>query len=103
MQDNRILSAISYLSIFFAPFIVPVIVYIVTKDSTVKYHSKKALLSHLVPVLSFIVMFIALITTGYSNNEQLFFGTFIIFIAITFVLNIAIIIYNVVKAVKLYI
>lgn len=36
MENQKILAAFSYLSIFFAPFIVPLIVYIVTKDSDVK-------------------------------------------------------------------
>ena len=103
MQDNRILSAISYLSIFFAPFIVPIIVYIITKDPAVKDHSKKALLSHLIPVLSIIIMIIALVTTGFTNSEGLFLGTFFIFFVVTFILNIAVIIYNIVKAVKLYV
>ena len=52
--ESKILAAFSYLSIFFAPFIVPLIVYFVTKDSDVKRHSIRALVSHLIPfVLAF--------------------------------------------------
>jgi len=49
MENQKILAAFSYLSIFFAPFIVPLIVYFVTKDSDVKSHSIRALVSHLIP------------------------------------------------------
>ena len=55
MENQKVLSAFSYLSVFIAPFVVPLVVYFVSKDSEVKRHSIRALISHLIPlVLGFI-------------------------------------------------
>ncbi|WP_166244405.1 DUF4870 domain-containing protein [Paenibacillus turpanensis] len=52
METNKILSALAYLSIFFAPFLVPIIIYFVTNDREVKRNSLEALLAHLLPLVS---------------------------------------------------
>ena len=48
MKGNNILSSLCYFSIFFAPFLLPIIVYFVAEDE-VKYHAKKAFWSHVFP------------------------------------------------------
>src|SRR5699024_315459 len=50
MEGNKILSSLCYFSIFFAPFLFPIIVYFVTEED-VKVHAKRALWSHLIPLL----------------------------------------------------
>ena len=60
MDNQRILSALCYFSILFAPFLLPLIVYFVSPDTEVKYHAKRSLLSHLIPVALGIVGFIVL-------------------------------------------
>lgn len=40
-KNDNILSAIAYLSIFFAPVILPVVMWIMMED-TIKYHAKYA-------------------------------------------------------------
>lgn len=56
MQDNRVLNALSYFSVIFAPFLVPLIIWILGKDDDVKYHAKRAFLSHIVPTILIIIL-----------------------------------------------
>ena len=51
MIQSKGLSAVSYLSYFFAPFILPIIILFITKEDFVKRHSKRAIISHLIPVV----------------------------------------------------
>lgn len=107
MENQKILSAFSYLSIFFAPLIVPLIVYFISKDSEVKRHSIRALMSHLIPVAIGIVFFIifvfsALSFSGYNPNAYdssfliIWLGGFIIYLLV----SLGIVIWNIVQAVR---
>ncbi|MGG0188230.1 DUF4870 domain-containing protein, partial [Bacillus rhizoplanae] len=53
MKSNNILSSLCYFSIFFAPFLFPIIVFFIA-EGDVKYHAKKALWTHIIP---FIILF----------------------------------------------
>ena len=107
MDQSKGLSALSYLSFYFAPFILPLIIFIVTKDTAVKSHSKKAFISQLIPILLWILYFIYFFATVLSLNNtsnvniQDFFISshfigFILLVLITFILAI----WNLVKAIK---
>ncbi|AMO86947.1 hypothetical protein B857_01742 [Solibacillus isronensis B3W22] len=107
MDQSKGLSALSYLSFYFAPFILPVIIFIVTKDEAVKGHSKKAFISQLIPILLGILYMIYFFTSVLSWNNTLtvsvqdffisshFIG-FILLVLITFILAI----WNLVQAIK---
>ena len=49
-KNDNILSAIAYLSIFFAPVILPVVMWIMMED-TIKYHAKYAFFNHIACLL----------------------------------------------------
>ena len=107
MENQKVLSAFSYLSIFFAPFIVPVIVYFVSKDSEVKRHSIRALMSHLIPVVIGIVFFIIFIFSTMSFNvydpstgDQTFLIIWLAGFAIYLLVSLGIVIWNIVQAVR---
>jgi len=51
MESRKILSSLCYFSIFFAGFLFPLAVYLATGDKMTKRHAKKALLSHLIPLI----------------------------------------------------
>ncbi|MCT6923871.1 MULTISPECIES: DUF4870 domain-containing protein [Bacillales] len=80
MEDRRILSALSYLSIFFAPFIAPIIIWLVSQDSDVRRHAKRALISHIIPIgLGLLAGVFFLFTTifgGAQEDATLFFAGF---------------------------
>jgi len=106
MFNPKTLSAVSYLSIFFAPFILPSILFFVSKESEVKYHAKRASISHLIPtVIGVVISFIALISLFTFNGtvyDASFYSNFMIWMSVYFVLSIAIVIWNLVQAVKVY-
>lgn|SRR5699024_5796092 len=50
MNGNKVLASLSYFSIFFAPFLLPIIIYIIG-ERDVKNHAKKAFFSHIIPTI----------------------------------------------------
>lgn len=103
MDNTKGLHALSYLSAFFAPFLFPIIIYFVSKEESIRYHSKRALISHIIPIVLGIVLFLAFFITA-STADQLVgdFVTysFIIGFIVYVVLTCAILIWNLVQAVK---
>lgn len=107
MENQKILSAFSYLSIFFAPFIVPLVVYFISKDSEVKRHSIRALISHLIPIAFGIVFFIFFVfsTISFSTTDPFSNGNSLIIVwLVTFVIyllvSLGIVIWNIIQAVR---
>ncbi|MWV46782.1 DUF4870 domain-containing protein [Paenibacillus sp. HJL G12] len=90
---RQLLSSLSYFSIFFAPFIFPVIVWIASRDSYVAMHSKRALISHIVPFAAAVPLFV--LTFG-ADNPGSVFGYVILFVIIYF----GTFIYNIVKGIQ---
>lgn len=107
MENQKTLSAFSYLSIFFAPVIVPLVVYFVSKDDYVKKNSIRALISHLIPFVFGIIFFAVFIfstlsfSTFDSNSDS---TTFLIIwfasMAIYLLITLGIVIWNIVQAVR---
>ena len=70
MQETKVLNALSYFSVIFAPFIVPLVVWIVGNDEGVKYHAKRALISHIIPVVAIVIFFFAVIAGGLTGGLE---------------------------------
>lgn len=107
MENQKILSAFSYLSVFFAPFIVPLIVYFVSKDSDVKRHSIRALISHLIPVVFGIILFAVFVFSTISFNtfdlesgSNTFMIVWFASFAIYLLISLGIVIWNIVQAIR---
>lgn len=98
METNRLVSSLCYFSIFFAGFIFPIAVYFIVDNPEVKQHAKKALLSHLIPVITIPVIIFPLIFTG-GEPTLLAFGGIMMFVIIG-AINLGILIWNVVKGIK---
>lgn len=96
MDTNRLLSALAYFSIFFAPFLLPVILYFISPDREVKDHSKKALLSHLLPVVAIPLLFAVFASSPSAGMAIL---AFLIFGG----LSLLVFIYNVVQGIRVLI
>ncbi|WP_246942634.1 DUF4870 domain-containing protein [Bacillus pinisoli] len=96
-NTNKIISSLCYFSIFFAGFILPIAVYFIVDDREVKHHAKRALFSHIIPVITIpvIIMFAIMVET---------MGTFGISIILGFLLailiNIVVVIWNVIKGIQ---
>jgi hypothetical protein len=95
-STQKLISSICYFSIFFAGFILPLVVYLVIDNQEVKRHAKLAFLSHLVPLIS-VPICIVFVVLGIMNEMIVTLIAAALFIV---VLNFAIVIWNIVKGIK---
>ncbi|MFF5996724.1 DUF4870 domain-containing protein [Lysinibacillus sp. KU-BSD001] len=103
MDHSKGLSALNYFSVFFAPFIVPIIIYFISADAEVKRHAIRALLSHVIPVILGIVLVVILFIVGIFSsqvNGDILFTTWILLILGYGLLYLIVIIWNVVQGIK---
>ncbi|AZU63934.1 DUF4870 domain-containing protein [Neobacillus mesonae] len=102
METRKVLSSLCYFSIFFAGFIFPFIVWLASSDSETKQHAKKSLISHLIPIIPTIFVVIAVVyeMVNYQNELPIFT---IIAAIVTGLVWIVVVIYNIIKGVKVLI
>lgn len=122
MNNNRVLSSLCYFSIFFAGFILPLIVFFVANEPEVKRHAKRAFFSHLlliIPAIIGVIIFIAvLMSFGLQSSSYESFGldssglsyassgdsflmiAWLIFIVFEVILSLAVFIWNIVQGIK---
>jgi hypothetical protein len=93
-STKKVVSAVCYFSLFFAPFLFPIVVYFVVDDSEVMEHAKKSFLSHLLPIVAVPLGIIIVFETQYHLAaiiiSALIFGT----------LTLIVTIWNIVKGIK---
>ena len=114
MDNRRVLSALCYFSVFFAPFLLPIIVYFITPDTEVKYHAKRSIISHLIPVAIGIIGFFILMigsfaivnsTDSYSMDPNPGFdvmgaGLPILFMILYAILSVIVLVWNIIQGIK---
>ena len=113
MDHSRVLSALCYFSILFAPFLLPIIVFFITHDSEVKLHAKRSLLSHLIPVGLGIIGFFILIAVSfqsmnlnyydpYAESSSIFWaaGLPFIFMIVYIIVSLIVTVWNIYQGVK---
>ena len=72
LPSNNTLSSLCYFSIFFSPLLLPVIIYLVTDDSEVKFHAKRSFISHIIPIALLILGFILFSLSMFSVENRMF-------------------------------
>ncbi|WP_066058723.1 DUF4870 domain-containing protein [Robertmurraya korlensis] len=103
MNTNKVLAGMSYLSIFFAGFIFPLVVFLVTTSPYVKQHAKKAFLSHLIPIIPVPFLVGAAVYLDFTNQLSDTTPIYIIVGALlTGLIAIIVTIWNLVKAIKVF-
>ena len=101
-KTNKLIASLNYFSVFFAPFLMPIAIYFIVDHSEVKQHAKKALISHIIPFLSIVAVILSVVFSGFSNSsEALFLTVFFGGMILIGIINIIVLIWNVVKGVKL--
>ena len=103
MDSNKGLSALNYFSVFFAPFLVPVIIYFVSSDAEVKRHALRALLSHLIPVVLGIILFFLMLVVGVFGVQSSEATLLIVWLVVVLGyggIYLAITIWNVIQGIK---
>lgn len=110
MKNEKILGALSYFSIFFAPFLFPLVVWFVVDNREVKRHAKLALISHLVPVIlgiaASLIFTFSMISFSFqmdmgTNEFSLWALTPFLFMLIYGGLLLAIVVWNIIQGIKL--
>ena len=93
MSVEKVMSSLCYFSVFFAPFLFPIIVYFVVRNEEVSYHAKRSIVSHLLPFLTIILALLAVFVMDV--------GVVIILGFILFsLLNVVVFIWNIVKGIQ---
>ncbi len=104
MSENKVVNALSYLSIVFAPFIFPFIVWLISKDNQNMHETAKhAFLLHLIPVvlstLTFMLVGIMAITVGDQTRSIAIL--FIVLVGLVIIVDITMFIYNLYLGIKI--
>lgn len=93
LSMRQLLSSLSYFSIFFAPFILPIVVWLISNDDYVKKHAKRALFSHVFPVIAAVILIIMAIGAGS-------FGAVLGYVILFGIIYFGAFIYNVVQGIQ---
>ncbi|EMG26840.1 hypothetical protein X560_2161 [Listeria fleischmannii 1991] len=91
MNNHKIVNALSYFSILFAPVLVPLFIWVFGESRDVKHHSKVALFTHILPTISifftFCILSLVAVSTDSSNTVGFIaFGAVVVLIILTAVL-----------------
>ncbi|MCF6410216.1 hypothetical protein [Pseudalkalibacillus salsuginis] len=68
-SSGKLFKSLSYMSIFFAPFIVPAIIFLLIDDLDVRQHARLASTSHLIPVIALATLSILFFESGQILNH----------------------------------
>ncbi|MFJ5964463.1 MULTISPECIES: hypothetical protein [unclassified Bacillus (in: firmicutes)] len=102
-RDQSIIASICYFSVFFMPFIVPIVAYFVVDQQETKRHAKRAFWSHLLPVAACCILIFGaipfLLVTQANDSLIPVMTVFIlsIVIAISFLISV---IWNIIQGIK---
>lgn len=80
-QTEKILASLSYFSVFFAPFLFPLIIWI-GLDRPVSTHGKRAILYHIAPYLFLILVVIAVTLMGLYAKISIIIAIILLIIGI---------------------
>ena len=102
VNEQKLLCSLSYFSIFFAPFIVPIIIFFISTNDVVKYHAKRALLSHVLPVaIGILLCVMFLLSFGlFSEGNGAIFIIWPIIVGLFTLMWIGITIWNIVQGIR---
>jgi hypothetical protein len=96
-DTNKLISALCYFSVFFAGFILPIAVYFIVHDEEVKRHAKHAFVSHLIPLITIPIFILGGVMSGAVDVAGV---VIVLGFIVTFVVNIAVVVWNVVKGIQ---
>lgn len=88
-------------SIIFAPFLFPLVVWILSdKKSTARSTAKNTLWLHIIPIIFSMGMFLFIVATGFFNNNEGTRRLAVMLFIITGVVDAVLYIYNIYKGIK---
>ena len=93
-NNDKVIASLCYFSVFFAPFLLPIVVYFIVDNREVKNHALASLWSHLLPML---VIPIFILGAFVFDAILIIIFSFII----SGIVTIIVIVWNVVKGIQL--
>jgi hypothetical protein len=96
-STQRIVSSLCYFSLFFAPFLFPILIYFIVDETEVMEHAKQSFLSHLYPIIAVPLGIIIVFETQFNLTAIIISG--LIFGTLTLIVTI----WNIVKGIKVLI
>jgi len=100
IKNNQFLSSLNYFGIFFAPFLLPLVIILVTKDEEVRFHAKRSILSHSL-ILIILIVLMGLSTIFYIfHPAKLTALVLVIGYILAGVISIILVIWNVVQGIQ---
>lgn len=108
VENNKLLAALTYFSVLFAPLLLPIIVFFVSQDVIVKQHAKRSLISHLIPFVFMVILFIGVFSSVFTMSmnssfyePSLFMASApLLFVGLYIVVYIIILVWNIIQGVK---
>ncbi|MEH7225315.1 DUF4870 domain-containing protein [Bacillus sp. JJ1566] len=97
MNTDKLIAALCYFSVFFAGFILPIVVYFLVQNPAVKKHALHALVSHIIPAVT--VVFI-IIPFFFMWSVEVFAAAMVLVFILLAIINIGIVIWNIVKGIQ---
>lgn len=70
-MNKKLVSSLCYFSVFIFPLLLPFVIYLVIDDNDVKNHAKRALISHLIPVILLIAGIIIFSFSMFSIDRRM--------------------------------
>ncbi|KAF1680637.1 hypothetical protein [Bacillus sp. SKDU12] len=101
-RNQSIIASLCYFSVFIAPIIVPIVAYFVVDEKETKRHAIRSLISHIVPVAGWLVLFIAFLGVAIAIDSDSVLPVFVMIggAGIYFLVVIGIMIWNVIQGIK---
>lgn len=100
ISNRRLLSSLNYFSIFFAPFVFPLIT-IFVGETDIKIHGKQAFLSHCIPVALYAVLmtlfYLSAYISGAAEPNSIFVVTGVVFLM---TISLSVIVWNIIRGIK---
>lgn len=101
MNNERILSALSYSSALYLPIIVPLVVYFAQDGEFAKYHAKRAVVGQFIFLAAGIVsMILMLFTTLMSSNSDVAGIALVVTFAIFTLISVAIALWSIIMTIR---
>ncbi|MFT4417004.1 DUF4870 domain-containing protein [Fredinandcohnia humi] len=97
MNSDKVISSLCYFSIFFAGFILPLVVYVIVKNQDVKRHAIHALISHIIPLVTILLIVVPFF---FIWSTEAFAAITLLIFLVLIVVNIGVVIWNVVKGIQ---
>ncbi|GAA3622281.1 DUF4870 domain-containing protein [Secundilactobacillus similis] len=105
MTTRKVVNALSYISIIFAPFLFPIIVWFLSRDDPdMHHHAGRAAWLHLIPIVLTVIVLIISGVVGVATNDSVSTGgTAFFLLLLAGIVDLVLYVYNIYFGLKILI